>query len=334
MNFLSFFRIVFLPILLLLSIVYGLMAFIFNVLMSFRQVKLSGPVISVGNFCVGGSGKTPIVGELIQWLDKNNYTPIVILKSYKSFLKSPLEVFIGADFLKFGDEAVALKQNFKDVRVFSGPIKFKTALYADERVDKKNKNIFIIDDGAQHNRIRKDIKIHIWDLSRPLIDILPFPLGASREFWFLGERPDLSILNRSRGTLKEKLIGLLIYGKKIKSLYKVNNIVNAESFLNLNKDFNLISGIGNFEQFLSAVKVFLEGETYSLIKKIKGSDHDDFKWFRAEQNINYVCTQKDLVKLKNIVEPENLFVVRSEFSKDFKKEFSKVLEKILLKKIL
>ncbi len=333
MNFLSFFKVLFLPILLPLSIIYGVMAFIFNVLMSFKQVKLSSPVVSVGNFCVGGSGKTPIVEELIQWLTKNDYTPVVILKSYKAFLKSPLEVFKGANPLKVGDEAVALKENFKDVRVFSGPIKFKTALYAEQTINKESRNILIIDDGAQHNKIKKNIKIHVWDLSRPLMDIFPFPLGVSREFWFLGERPDLSILNRSKKTLREKLVGSLIHGEKIASSYKIKNIVNTKKFSNLNKNFILISGIGNFKQLLDNVKIFLKEHTYSLTKELKGSDHDNFKWFKAEENINYVCTQKDLVKLKNMIKPENLFVIRSEFSKDFKKEFSKALKKIFQRKL-
>ncbi len=324
MNLLSLFRLLLFPLLLPFSLLYGVFAFVIRVT-TFDKVELSSPVISVGNFCVGGSGKTPLVGVLIEALLEKGYKPVVISKSYKADLKEPAEVLKGADPLKYGDEAVSLKEKFKNVSVFSGPVKVKSAVYAETVLAADKKKVFIIDDGAQHHKLKKNFKIHTWDLSRPIIDILPFPFGMSREFWFLGEGPDLSVLNRSNGGVKEILLNSLIWGRKLKPFYMVKEITNVESGLDIKSDFVLISGLGNFRQLLTAVKGYIEGKDYNLIKEVPGKDHDDFKWFKADANLNYVCTEKDLLKLKGKVSSDKLFVVKSDFSEDFKKEVSEIL---------
>ncbi len=318
MNLLSLFRLLLFPVLLPLSVLYGVVAFLTSVV-AFNKKRLSSPVVSVGNFCVGGSGKTPLVGELIGFLLEKGYCPIVISKSYKADLQEPSEVVRGGDPFKYGDEAVSLKEKFPEVSVFSGPVKADTAVYADKKVGGEKK-VFIIDDGAQHHKIQKDFKIHAWDLSRPLIDIFPFPFGMSREFWFLGEKPSLSVLNRSKGGFKESVLRSLIGGKKLTSKYSVIEIANDKTGAALSSDFMLISGLGNFKQLSKSVHSYVENRSYNVMGELRGKDHDDFKWFKADLNLNYVCTEKDLFKLRGKVSSNKLFVVRSGFSEDFKEK--------------
>jgi tetraacyldisaccharide 4'-kinase len=269
--------------------------------------------VSVGNLSVGGSGKTPVVFKVIETLLKNGYRPVVISKSYKAKLKAPQEVKVSSDPLVVGDEAHLIKKTNPEVPVFSGPIKYKTALFAQRTLENSEGHVFIIDDGAQHHRIKKDIKIHLWDMSRPLIDFFPFPLGLCREFWFLGESPDIKILNRVQYMRSSKLFKPMLFGKKIELKYQTKSIINPSSGEGISKDAILVSGVGNFEQLRQSVSAFMSSLGLKLIGEIKGQDHDSFDWFRPEDNISYICTEKDFTKLKPKISKEGLFVARGEF---------------------
>lgn len=330
MNWFVLFRIILWPVLLPLSVAYGLIVSVIGFFKSLRAVRLSSPVISVGNFCVGGSGKTPIVGELVVLLKSSGFHPVVIVKSYKALLTKPSDVLEGSDPQIYGDEAVAFKEAFGDASVFSGPHKYKTAVFAEAELSEIKNKVFIIDDGAQHHQIVKDFKVHVWDLSRSFLDMLPFPFGASREFWFLGETPHVSIFNRGTGKLEDQVLNSLVGGVKLMSEYSVQSIMDAVSGKPLSGSFVLISGLGNFRQLSEGVHSFISNKDCVLTREIQGRDHDQFNWFKAEDGINYVCTSKDVVKLRSKVSKDHLFVVNSEFSKDFKLQFSEAFKSFLL----
>ncbi|MDR3253461.1 MAG: tetraacyldisaccharide 4'-kinase, partial [Endomicrobium sp.] len=58
--------------------------------------KLLKPVISVGNITWGGTGKTPIVIELLKLLIKNNLKPAVLMRGYSRRGKSSIILKDGA----------------------------------------------------------------------------------------------------------------------------------------------------------------------------------------------------------------------------------------------
>ena len=47
-----------------------------------NQVSLAVPVVVVGNVIVGGSGKTPIVAELVDHLRRGGWSPGIISRGY------------------------------------------------------------------------------------------------------------------------------------------------------------------------------------------------------------------------------------------------------------
>lgn len=320
----NLFKLFLFPIFLPLSLLYGLAAFINKKFSSINQVSLGIPVVSVGNFTVGGTGKTPVVFEILNILKDMDKKPIVVSKSYKASLKHPAEVNIDSKISECGDEACLIKKKFPDVRVFSGPHKTKTALFAAAKTVDRMKAVFVIDDGAQHQGLFKDFKIHVWDMSLSKLDFLPLPFGRAREFWFLGEKSDLILLNRSK-SIEEKVSKKV--PKFLRMKYEVQSILNYNTGKPLTEDFILISGIGNFDQLVQSVKSFFKRKKELNFKSIKGRDHDHFDWFVPEENLNYVCTEKDVSKLLSKVSKERLFVVNSSFSQNFKKGLAMALEK-------
>jgi len=321
----TWFKLVLFPILLPLSILYGLGAVIKKKFSALNQVVLGPPVFSVGNFTVGGTGKTPLVTLLVQILKDAGREPILISKSYKGSLKIPAEVMLDSKVSAVGDEAFLLKQTFPGLKVYSGPHKTKTALFASSKIIDSLNTVFVIDDGAQHHGLYKSFKIHVWDMSLHKLETFPFPLGMAREFWFLGESPDLTILNRSKSPDVESTQDV---PKVLRAHYTVQKISNAAKSL-LNTDFILISGIGNFDQLEKAIDLYISQTSLKRIKSVKGRDHDDFVWFKPEALLSYVCTKKDYEKLKSRVPSERLFVVESEFSENFKKGFERSIHNFL-----
>jgi len=302
------------------------LAFLFRLISYTSSYKAKSPVLSVGNFIVGGSGKTPLVIEVAKYLKSKDFSPVVVTKSYKASLKKPSEVLLGSDPLIFGDEAVSLKESLEDVLVISGPSKSETIKHFDSLKESETKRVYILDDGAQHHKIYKDVKIHVWDMTRSLLDIFPFPLGMSREFWFLGEKPTFSVLNRYR---EDGFVSGVVKGEKLKAHYSVETIKNVVSGEDLSSGFTLISGLGNFKQLKNSVNLFIKEKPFLMHDYVQGKDHDDFSWFKAVPGLIYVCTQKDKAKLVDRISSDSLYIVESGYNKDFKEDLLKALNKAL-----
>ncbi len=316
MNFYLLFRLLFFPVLFPLSFAYGIIAFCIRLCSSRNRYKSSNPVVSIGNFVVGGSGKTPIVIETAKALKSFGLKPVVVSKSYKGNLKSPKLVCLDSDPMSVGDEAFVIKNALDDVDVVSGPKKSDSVLFYDQ---KQSSCVYIVDDGAQHHKLQKDINVHVWDMTRGFLDHFPFPLGLSREFWFLVRKPELSVLNRCRG---DRIIQKFIKGKTLKANYKIKSVLNDKG-VEPQGHFTLISGIGNFVQLKDSVSDYFGRQDFNVIE---GVDHDDFSWFQADPQMDYVCTQKDKFKLDGKILKNKLYVVKSEFDEAFKKEFSVFLK--------
>lgn len=318
----TWFRLILFPLLFPLSVLYGLGALIHKKFSALNQVVLGPPVFSIGNFTVGGTGKTPIAMLLVETLEKRGLEPILISKSYKGSLKRPTEVEMDSDVKEVGDEPLLLKKSFPHLRVFSGPHKTKTALFAASKIVDSLKSVFVIDDGAQHHGFYKSFKIHIWDMSLHKIDAFPFPLGLAREFWFWGEKPELTVLNRSKSPESPSSVDV---PKVLRAHYNVSRIVSTTG-KSLEEDFTLISGLGNFEQLEASVDAFSVAQSFKRLRSLKGRDHDHFSWFQPEPQLNYVCTWKDYEKLKDKVKPDLLYVVESEFANSFKSDFARAVD--------
>src|SRR5579872_6493911 len=76
-----------------------------------KQITFSVPVIVVGNITVGGTGNTPLVIWLADFLRKNGYQPAIVTRGVggkKHF--SPIQVQVETNPIEVGDEAVLLAE--------------------------------------------------------------------------------------------------------------------------------------------------------------------------------------------------------------------------------
>ncbi|HZZ91340.1 MAG TPA: tetraacyldisaccharide 4'-kinase [Usitatibacter sp.] len=143
------------------------------------------PVIVVGNITAGGTGKTPLVLQVLEALQRNGYTPGVVARGYGRVPASeqdPLGVVRVfpevATPEHFGDEPVLIARR-SHVPVYISPDRTAAAralLAGGHGVD-----VIVSDDGLQHYALGRDVEIAVVDGERRFGNGLPLPAGPLRE---------------------------------------------------------------------------------------------------------------------------------------------------------
>ena len=128
------------------------------------QRRLARPVISVGNLSMGGTGKTPVVLHIAQWLMYRKQSPSILTRGYGR-ADAPDGV---VDFIAFkmhdvpsemvriaGDEPVMLARALHGVLVCVSPDRYLAGRIAERR----GCTVHILDDGFQHLELARDLDI-------------------------------------------------------------------------------------------------------------------------------------------------------------------------------
>ena len=114
------------------------------------------PVIVVGNICVGGSGKTPLVIWLADFLKKKGFSPGIISRGYGGASHDfPKRVYVDSDPYKVGDEAVLMARRTA-CPVVIDPRRSRAAQVLEPVCD-----ILIADDGLQHYALGRTVEIAV-----------------------------------------------------------------------------------------------------------------------------------------------------------------------------
>lgn len=134
----------------------------------FKSVRLSRPVISVGNITTGGTGKTPMVAEIARRLASFGAMPGVLMRGYKSSASAA------------SDEATLLARELAGIAgVEPGADRAAAAVRLLAR--QPHVSVFILDDGFQHRRVKRDLDLVLVDATRPDGFGRVLPRGLLRE---------------------------------------------------------------------------------------------------------------------------------------------------------
>jgi tetraacyldisaccharide 4'-kinase len=161
--------------------------------------KARVPVIVVGNITVGGTGKTPLVIEILDILARRGWTPGVVARGYGRVPRrdnDPLGVVrVYPDIATpehFGDEPVVIARRSR-VPVYVSPDRPAAAralLEAHPEV-----NVLVSDDGLQHYALARDIELAVIDGERRFGNGLLLPSGPLREPVSRLRRVDAAVVN-------------------------------------------------------------------------------------------------------------------------------------------
>jgi tetraacyldisaccharide 4'-kinase len=147
-----------------------------------RTARLRGPVISVGNLSVGGSGKTPVVALIAETLRDAGFPVSILSRGYGgSFAGETLVVSDGTSVLAgagvAGDEPVMLARSLPGVVVAVGPRRDRVGREVESRFGAR---VHVLDDGFQHLRLARDLDVLC--VTADDLDDRPLPAGRLREF--------------------------------------------------------------------------------------------------------------------------------------------------------
>lgn len=170
--------------------------------------ELRGPVLSVGNLGVGGSGKTPVALRVAELLMAAGEPVAVLSRGYGGcFRGEALVVSDGASVLAAadvaGDEAVMLARALPGAVVAVGPRRDVVGSVVEARFGRR---VHVLDDGFQHLRLARDLDLVCLDV-RDLED-QPLPAGRLRERPRALARADLVLLTRLEAMTEEELRAL------------------------------------------------------------------------------------------------------------------------------
>jgi tetraacyldisaccharide 4'-kinase len=170
--------------------------------------KLSWPVISVGNLSVGGSGKTPLVLLLAQWLSQRGWGVDVLTRGYGRSSNTVARVDPTGTAEKFGDEPLLMARH--GLCVYVGANRYEPGELAEEEVGADSSNsrrLHILDDGFQHRKLARSVDIVL--LQRTDLDGQLLPAGHLREPVSGLRRADICVLRAEDADLSERVLQLM-----------------------------------------------------------------------------------------------------------------------------
>jgi tetraacyldisaccharide 4'-kinase len=175
-----------------------------------KTYKLESPVISVGNLTVGGTGKTPCVAFLANFLRGEGHNVAILSRGYKRRSSGRVEVSNGEDILcgpqAAGDEPYLLANSCPGVRVVVDADRYSAGKWLAEQ---KPVTVFILDDAFQHLRLARDLNLALVDATEPLTGMLP--AGRLREPVSGLRRADAVIVTRSDRIFDRRALENTIY---------------------------------------------------------------------------------------------------------------------------
>jgi len=148
-----------------------------------RRQHLSRPVISVGNLSMGGTGKSPVVAAIAQWLVEHGERPAILSRGYGRVDHADGVVVVSdgsrilEGFERSGDEPLMLARQVAGAAVCVSPDRHLAGTLAERRL---GCTVHVLDDGFQHLQLARDLDVLVTTIGE-----IPggrvIPMGRLRE---------------------------------------------------------------------------------------------------------------------------------------------------------
>lgn len=260
--------------------------------------RLPIPLIVVGNLTVGGTGKTPLVLWLAEFLRGQGYRPGIVCRGYKGQARRwPQGVPPEADPTLVGDEAALLARRCQCPVVAAGPDRVAGArmLAAGAAC-----NLLLSDDGLQHLAMGRDIEITVVDGLRRYGNGRCLPAGPLREPLSRLKTVDIQVANGSprAGEFEMRLVP----GDPV----QVADATIRRSLADFGSDpIHALCGIGHPERFFQT----LEQRGLRIIRH-PFPDHHPFtrQEITFRDGLPVLMTEKDAVKCRDFASAEHWYL--------------------------
>lgn len=251
------------------------------------------PVIIVGNLNAGGSGKTPFVIWLVQWLRDQGYRPGVVSRGYGRRERALRCVDAGSKADEVGDEPL-LVHLATGVPVAVGAARLKAArllLARNPGVD-----VIVCDDGLQHYRLRRNLELVLADAGARFGNGWLLPAGPLREPLARLREADALILTERNGAAGPLAASLPVFAVK-HAAAGFRNLATGAHAAKVpgwqGRKVHAVSGIARPERFFDLLaRLGIEHQPRAF------PDHHRFTAADLDASAAVVMTEKDAVKCK------------------------------------
>lgn len=211
-----------------------------------KTTRFQVPVVVVGNITVGGTGKTPLVIELVNILKQQGYRPAVISRGYGGKAKSwPQQVRPDGDPTMVGDEAILIARR-TNCPMAVGPDRVASAKALLKYTDC---NIIVSDDGLQHYALGRDIEIAVIDGVRRYGNENCLPAGPLRERISRLQHVHFKVTN---GIAAQDEFPMFYKEEKLRRACDTNVTIELSSLQN--QTVHAVAGIGNPQRFFDQLR--------------------------------------------------------------------------------
>jgi len=215
-----------------------------------RSEQTGVPVIVVGNITAGGTGKTPLVLWLADFLRRQGKHPGIISRGYGATRTDARAVPANGSPADYGDEPCLLAQR-AGCPVWVGVERVAAARAL--RAAHAEVDVIISDDGLQHYQLARDVEIAVIDGARGLGNGWPLPAGPLREPASRLSTVDAVVVNGGDATAAfARSIRMQLQGNIFRNLFDPQQTVSAEHFQG--RQVHAIAGIGNPPRFFAQLQ--------------------------------------------------------------------------------
>ncbi len=281
-----------------------------------RAKRLPRPVVSVGNLCWGGGGKTPLVAAVAAHLRDAGKAVAILTRGYGSkgagvrVLSRGEGPLLGPRLA--GDEPVLLAGQLPGVSIVVCPNRHRAGRHALHRLEPPPE-IFLLDDGFSHLRLHRDLDLLVFPAADPFAGGRLPPGGRLREPLASVRRAHAVLLTGAEDDSAgdELAAALRPYGFTgpgfaSRTVTEPPRLV-GEGRIHRAKRAIVVSGIARPEPFLEAVRGF----GFEVVEHLAFPDHHPYPPASVEKILGaymrhgaelVVTTGKDRVKLQGHLE--------------------------------
>lgn len=277
-----------------------------------RRRRLPHPVVSVGNLCVGGSGKTPVVAHLARWLMVRGERPVILSRGYaRQAADAPVTIVsdrggVKAPLARAGDEPLWLARALPGVPVVVGADRYRAGLVASAECDP---TIFLLDDGFQHLGLARDLDLLL--VSDEDLRDRPLPTGRLREPLSAARCADIVVASSRGADAPARLsaaLGVPVPFRVVRDIGDAVRLAGGQAVAPSGAERALaVAGIARPECFFDD----LARAGWPVLERLAFADHHPFsasdmnriaERARAVDATIVLTTEKDAVRLEGLAE--------------------------------
>ncbi len=279
-----------------------------------KSFPTNKPLIVVGNIAIGGSGKTPLLIALCDYLQLNGYKPGIVSRGYGGSVTGVKQVLHDDAASLVGDEPLMIYHKTM-LPVVVGADRVAAVEYL---LNHNKCNVVLSDDGLQHYRMARDLEICVVDSVRGHGNEHCLPAGPLREP--LSRLKDVDIVVYSGidsdiasaevDSYSLDFVGLNRLNSDEK--YTVASSISSSISLLKGKTIHAVAGIGNPTRFFQQLR-----DNGLTIVEHAFSDHHVYQQsdFSGWDDECILMTEKDAVKCNDFSLTDAWFVnVKATFS--------------------